>query len=155
MVRYQLCQRAQNKIRCAPIAQLVEHLTLNQGVQGSNPCWCTIEKQIPFGICFSMLIIKNRGENPKGRDCETSQSSELASKERSKQAERVCAGRQACGSKTAKPLWVHYEKIRVSGIPKIRGASQSGRDGRCLTWRQPVPVQGAYRPWSSRCCNVP
>ena len=25
----------------APVAQLVEHLTLNQGVQGSNPCGCT------------------------------------------------------------------------------------------------------------------
>ena len=23
--------------RCAPLAQLVEHLTLNQGVEGSNP----------------------------------------------------------------------------------------------------------------------
>ena len=27
--------------RYAPLAQLVEHLTLNQGVQGSNPWWCT------------------------------------------------------------------------------------------------------------------
>ena len=27
--------------RHAPVAQLVEHLTLNQGVQGSNPCGCT------------------------------------------------------------------------------------------------------------------
>ena len=26
----------------APLAQLVEHLTLNQGVQGSSPWWCTI-----------------------------------------------------------------------------------------------------------------
>ena len=25
----------------APVAQLVEHLTLNQGVQGSSPCGCT------------------------------------------------------------------------------------------------------------------
>ena len=83
MVRYQMCQRAQNWIRCAPIAQLVEHLTLNQGVQGSNPCWCTIEKQIPFGICFSMSIIRNGGSSPKGRDCEGRQSGGLASKERS------------------------------------------------------------------------
>ena len=29
----------------APVAQLVEHLTLNQGVQGSSPCGCTFEKQ--------------------------------------------------------------------------------------------------------------
>ena len=28
----------------APVAQLVEHLTLNQGVQGSSPCGCTIIK---------------------------------------------------------------------------------------------------------------
>ena len=27
--------------RYAPLAQLVEHLTLNQGVQGSSPWWCT------------------------------------------------------------------------------------------------------------------
>ena len=30
------------KPRDAPVAQLVEHLTLNQGVQGSSPCGCTI-----------------------------------------------------------------------------------------------------------------
>ena len=29
----------------APIAQLVEHLTLNQGVPGSSPCWCTIDAE--------------------------------------------------------------------------------------------------------------
>ena len=27
----------------APVAQLVEHLTLNQGVQGSSLCGCTWE----------------------------------------------------------------------------------------------------------------
>ena len=26
----------------APLAQLVEHLSLNQGVRGSSPRWCTI-----------------------------------------------------------------------------------------------------------------
>ena len=26
----------------APLAQSVEHLTLNQGVRGSSPRWCTI-----------------------------------------------------------------------------------------------------------------
>lgn len=30
----------------APVAQLVEHLTLNQGVQGSNPCGCTKQKEV-------------------------------------------------------------------------------------------------------------
>ena len=29
------------RVRYAPLAQLVEHLTLNQGVPGSNPWWCT------------------------------------------------------------------------------------------------------------------
>ena len=29
----------------APVAQLVEHLTLNQGVQGSSPCGCTTYKK--------------------------------------------------------------------------------------------------------------
>ncbi len=29
----------------APVAQLVEHLTLNQGVQGSNPCGCTKQEK--------------------------------------------------------------------------------------------------------------
>ena len=30
-------------MRFASLAQLVEHLTLNQGVGGSNPPWCTIK----------------------------------------------------------------------------------------------------------------
>ncbi len=30
-----------NNKKDAPVAQLVEHLTLNQGVQGSSPCGCT------------------------------------------------------------------------------------------------------------------
>ena len=34
-----LCIRKRKKH--APVAQLVEHLTLNQGVQGSSPCGCT------------------------------------------------------------------------------------------------------------------
>ena len=32
------------KQKDAPVAQLVEHLTLNQGVQGSSPCGCTRQK---------------------------------------------------------------------------------------------------------------
>ena len=31
------CGRYNNDTENAPLAQLVEHLTLNQGVQGSNP----------------------------------------------------------------------------------------------------------------------
>ena len=34
-----LCTRKTKNV--APVAQLVEHLTLNQGVQGSSPCGCT------------------------------------------------------------------------------------------------------------------
>ncbi len=30
-----------NQLKIAPLAQLVEHLTLNQGVQGSSPWRCT------------------------------------------------------------------------------------------------------------------
>ncbi len=38
-----LCTR--NRENDAPVAQLVEHLTLNQGVQGSSPCGCTKRKR--------------------------------------------------------------------------------------------------------------
>ena len=43
----------------APVAQLVEHLTLNQGVQGSNPCGCTKERLSPlfFVVCYFHFII--------------------------------------------------------------------------------------------------
>ena len=36
----------------APVAQLVEHLTLNQGVQGSSPCGCTERKKQVRKTCF-------------------------------------------------------------------------------------------------------
>ena len=39
-----LCTRKTEKD--APVAQLVEHLTLNQGVQGSNPCGCTKSRNV-------------------------------------------------------------------------------------------------------------
>ena len=35
------CGRHNNDKENAPLAQLVEHLTLNQGVQGSSPWRCT------------------------------------------------------------------------------------------------------------------
>ena len=41
-----LCTRLKKKD--APVAQLVEHLTLNQGVQGSSPCGCTKRGQPLF-----------------------------------------------------------------------------------------------------------
>ena len=37
------CGRHNNDTENAPLAQLVEHLTLNQGVQGSSPWRCTRE----------------------------------------------------------------------------------------------------------------
>ena len=37
------CGRRSNDTENAPLAQLVEHLTLNQGVQGSSPWRCTQE----------------------------------------------------------------------------------------------------------------
>ena len=36
----------------ASVAQLVEHLTLNQGVQGSTPCGSTAEKPLGFQRLF-------------------------------------------------------------------------------------------------------
>ena len=37
------CGRRNNDTENAPLAQLVEHLTLNQGVWGSSPQWRTPE----------------------------------------------------------------------------------------------------------------
>ena len=45
----------------APVAQLVEHLTLNQGVQGSSPCGCTKERFSPL-----LLIRVSRVRAPAG-----------------------------------------------------------------------------------------
>ena len=48
----------------APVAQLVEHLTLNQGVQGSSPCGCTFilksdrkYKPITYFLSLNLLHI--------------------------------------------------------------------------------------------------
>ena len=48
----------------APVAQLVEHLTLNQGVQGSNPCGCTLRKRnLPFFIDIFLYIKEKNTKN--------------------------------------------------------------------------------------------
>ena len=39
------CGRHNNDKENAPLAQLVEHLTLNQGVRGSSPWRCTRENR--------------------------------------------------------------------------------------------------------------
>ena len=39
------CGRHNNDTENAPLAQLVEHLTLNQGVQGASPWRCTRENR--------------------------------------------------------------------------------------------------------------
>ena len=36
----------------ASVAQLVEHLTLNQGVQGSTPCRRTKDKRLPIWLSW-------------------------------------------------------------------------------------------------------
>ena len=43
-----LCTRKQKNVDCYndSVAQLVEHDTLNVGVQGSIPCWVTRVKQL-------------------------------------------------------------------------------------------------------------
>ena len=46
-----LCTR-NSEIRHALVAQLVEHLTLNQGVQGSNPCRRTKREKYYFSLFF-------------------------------------------------------------------------------------------------------
>ena len=49
-----LCNRKQESN--ALVAQLVEHLTLNQGVQGSNPCRRTKrEKEYFFSLFFCIV----------------------------------------------------------------------------------------------------
>ena len=40
----------------APVAQLVEHLTLNQGVQGSSPCGCTTKEKANIYL-FAFLFL--------------------------------------------------------------------------------------------------
>ncbi len=37
-----------------PLAQLVEHLTFNQGVEGSSPSWLTIFEI----ICYSIIVLR-------------------------------------------------------------------------------------------------
>ena len=46
----------------APVAQLVEHLTLNQGVQGSSPCGCTTEDQrvTEMWLSFIFALVKRK-----------------------------------------------------------------------------------------------
>ena len=48
-----LCNRKQENN--ALVAQLVEHLTLNQGVQGSNPCRRTKREKEYFSLFFCIL----------------------------------------------------------------------------------------------------
>ena len=44
----------------ASLAQLVEHLTLNQGVRGSSPRWSTNKKDtVPIGAVFFFISIYN------------------------------------------------------------------------------------------------
>ena len=49
-----LCTR-KSEISYALVAQLVEHLTLNQGVQGSSPCRRTEDRSIKKGCACSSV----------------------------------------------------------------------------------------------------
>ena len=40
----------------APVAQLVEHLTLNQGVQSSSLCGCTSLKRLPIWLSWKIPL---------------------------------------------------------------------------------------------------
>ncbi len=44
----------------APLAQLAEHLTLNQGVRGSNPRWCTTKESLEFKRFKDFLLMKKQ-----------------------------------------------------------------------------------------------
>ena len=46
-------KKSSKQLIYAPLAQLVEQLTLNQMVGGSNPLWCTKEKQDSFSFFVS------------------------------------------------------------------------------------------------------
>ena len=71
MVYNKYCSAVNNLNKYAPLAQLEEHLTLNQGVQGSSPWRCT---RVPFralnclGWCFyfapKQVDHKNRNKHP-------------------------------------------------------------------------------------------
>lgn len=60
----------------APVAQLVEHVTLNHGVQGSSPCRCTVLptsfpslSRPPTGRAFLLLYIVYRIQRPAAPSC--------------------------------------------------------------------------------------
>ena len=48
-------------VKDALVAQLVEHLTLNQGVQGSSPCRRTERKLNSIRFPFSFISLSRRG----------------------------------------------------------------------------------------------
>ena len=51
----------------APLAQLVEHLTLNQQVAGSSPAGCTIKYKAPdfWGVLYFKLYTPWSGREPR------------------------------------------------------------------------------------------
>ena len=53
-------------LRNEPLAQLVEHLTFNQRVEGSNPSWLTISSLWPVGQAVKTPPFHggNTGSNP-------------------------------------------------------------------------------------------
>ena len=76
-----------------------------------------IKIDILSGVYFYFFVIIIRDENPKGRGCEASQSSELTSKPRSKPTEWGGAGRQTCltngKARAAKSLMAHQRMRQV------------------------------------------
>jgi hypothetical protein len=47
-----------------PLAQLVEHLTFNQGVEGSSPSWLTIIRGSGSGVEHRLAKARVAGSNP-------------------------------------------------------------------------------------------
>ena len=52
VVSEKVCTFAPAKKKDAPVAQLVEHLTLNQGVQSSSLCGCTSTRRLPIWLSW-------------------------------------------------------------------------------------------------------
>ena len=53
-----LCTRLTKATPKAPVAQLVEHLTLNQGVQGSTPCRRTKREKTTHTGCLLIILYR-------------------------------------------------------------------------------------------------
>ncbi len=105
----------------APLAQLVEHLTLNQGVQGSSPWWCTKKREYRKILFFNAK--NNRGSNPKGPDSPVDcLGPSTAEPSAGRQTRSVCESPWWCTKKR------EYRKILFFNAKNNRGSNPKGPD---------------------------